>query len=581
MRISFQWKRNLFSTSSTVTSIIAGRAILSLLAAPLAVGGEPVQTKAPVVFGVDTAGETLLEVHGVQYWRHEPFYAALDELGAGFVVVHLMPVSTPGKDTSAEMGEVVRSIDAGMRTHGKTYALNLETPNFVSRMEITPGVNEFEQPGGRHLWLLRPEWLRPILDQPGPAALKALVYDEAEHMQLSNNKFAGSPGDRFDAPFLVNTKVMGPEAAYDALVAECVRIREQHYGNRIPLTTEQVWPDLFHIFARAGWTAVPKLLKEHFTPVVLCIALGAALQYQDKGIHFWASPDLWGFDQYPGHSPEALRSALLMGYWLGAECLYVENIDFDRWEKRHPKADAKGSLVHWSDENHYELTAHGKVVRDFAKEYVPQHPRTVDWRQYRPRVAIIRLPDGGWGQFSAESGHGEAASRNRLLGNPDMPLDEPAREWLHVWSALTHGVVKPGAISYNNPIVYPAFQDFFVPVDSVAVFDHQVTGPVLDGVDCFVVCGHALSADTFSAVAKRVKQGTMCIIARRLFSRHNPESKVLPGKWTVLDRFDGPELGDALRPFLGPADEARYRFVNGTVVFRRGAEDDSVETKGL
>ncbi len=553
---------------------------LALLGCPLA-ASDPAPANIPVVLGVDTAGETLLEVHGVQYWRHEPFYTALDDLGAQFVMVHLMPYSVPGEDVAPEMASQMLAIDAGMRAHDKSYALNLEAPNFIPRLEITPGLDEFSQPGGRHLWLLRMDWLRTVLDQPGPPALKALVYDEAEHMQLSNNKFADSPRDTFDAPFLVNTRGMGLEQAYDALVAECVRIREQHYENQVTLNTEQVWPDLFHIFAHAGWTAAPKLLKEGFTPVVLCIALGAALQYKDNGIHFWVSPDLWGFDKYPGHSPEALRSALLMGYWLGAECIYVENIDFDRWEKRHPKADPKGSLLHWSDPEHCELTTHGKVLRDFAKEYIPQHPRTVDWRTYRPRVAIIRLPDGGWGQFDAGEGHGEAASRNRLLGNPDMPLDEPAREWLHVWSVLTHGVVKPGAISYNNPMVYPAFQDFFVPVDSVAVFDHQVTGAVLDGVDCFVVCGHALSAATFDTVAQKVGEGATCIIARRLYDQRNAERRALPGKWVIVDHFDGPELAEALQPFLGPADEARYRFANGTVVFKKGMVPDTVETAGL
>ena len=535
----------------------------------------------PVTVGIDTAGETLLDVQGIPYWKHDPFYAALEDLGAQFVMVHLMPWSVPGKDAAPDMAQMVLDIDAGMRAHGKSYALNLEAPNFIPRLEITPGTDEFSQPDGRHLWLLRMDWLKPLLAQPEPRALRALVYDEAEHMQLSNNKYAGAPGDTFDVPFLVNTRGMGLEQAYDALVAECVRIRTAHYGNQFPLCTEHVWPDLFHVFARAGWTAAPKLLKEGFSPVVLCIALGAALQYQDRGIHFWATPDLWGYDKYPGHSPEALRSALLMGYWLGAECLYVENLDFDRWDKRHAQADPKGSLVWWPDRDHHALTAHGKVLRGFAKEYVPAHPRTVNWRDYRPRVAIIRLPDGGWGQYDAAEGRGEVASRNRLLGNPDMPLDEPAREWLHVWSLLTHGTTKPGAISYNNPLVYPAFQDFFVPVDSVAVFDHLVAGPVLDGVECFVVCGHALSQATFDAVAQKVGEGATCIMARRLYEQRNPEKRTLPGKWIIVDRFDGPEMSEAIRPFLGPEDEARYRFAGGTVVFKKGGVPDSIDAHGF
>ena len=80
-----------------------------------------------------------------------------------------------------------------------------------------------------------------------------------------------------------------------------------------------------------------------------------------------------------------------------------------------------------------------------------------------------------------------------------MPLDAPASEWLRVWSILHAWRYAPGAISYNNLMVYPDQLDFFVPIDSVAVFDHMVVGSVLDGVECFVVCGHALSKPTFDA----------------------------------------------------------------------------------
>jgi len=418
-----------------------------------------------------------------------------------------------------------------------------------------------------------------VLDAPGPRRLEALVYDEAAHMQLSNNKFSDYPRHTYDAPFLVDTTAMGLEEAYDALVAECVRIRRKHYGDRIRLTTEQVWPDLFHIFARAGWTAAPKLLKEHLNAVVVSIALGAAIQYQDCGARFWVSPDLWGMRRYPGHPPESLRSALLTGYWLGAECIYVENLDFDRHKARHPEADAKGSLIHWVDATHYQLTSHGRVLRDFAREYVPSHPRPIDWRAYRPRVAIVRLPDGGWGQFDASEGHGEAASRNRLLGNRHWPLDEPASEWLKVWPVLTHGVVKPGAITYSNPMVYPKMMDFFIPIDSVAVFDHCVTGAVLDSVECFVVCGHALSKPTFAAIRECVEDGkATCIIARRLYERH-ADAPAPHGDWLIVDDFTAPEVAAKLQPFLGPPDVARFRFAEYTVDFRKGDRPNRIQVE--
>lgn len=530
-----------------------------------------------LVIGVDTAGSTLSDVHRIPYWTHEPFYEALDDLGIGFVVVHLVPWARSGEDTGPALAKRMRAIDAAMKAHGLRYAFNLETPNFVRSIEVTPGRNEFAQPGGRHFWLVRPEWLAPILDAPGPRALDALIYDEAAHMQLSNNKYSDYPKDTCDLPFFVDTAGMPLEEAYDALTAECVRIRKEHYGGQIRLTTEQVWPDLFHIFARAGWTAAPKLLKEHLNAVVVSVALGAALQYEARGARFWASPDLWGVMGYPGHPPESLRSALLMAYWLGAERIYVENLDFDRYEARHPGAGSKGSLIHWTDPRHYELTAYGRVLREFAKDYAPAHPRPFDWRAYRPRVAIVRLPDGGWGQFDAGAGRPEAPSRNRLLGNRLHPLDKPASEWLDVWPILTHGVVKPGAITYHNRAVYPEMQDFFIPIDSVAVFDHCVEGAVLDSVECFVVCGHALSQATFDAIAERVEQGrAVCLIARRLYERC-ADGASLNGAWHIIDDFGAPETAAKLEPFLGPPDVARFRFAAHTVEFRKGDRPNRVE----
>jgi len=139
-----------------------------------------------------------------------------------------------------------------------------------------------------------------------------------------------------------------------------------------------------------------------------------------------------------------MRSALLTACWTGAETIYVENLDFPQWTPRHPLADPDGSLVAWSSADQYKLTSHRRVVRDIYKTYVSRHPRTIHWRDDDPRVAIMRLPDGRRGRFPAGQDRGEPASRNRLLVNRDMPLDEPASEWLHVWSILTHGTAAPG-----------------------------------------------------------------------------------------------------------------------------------------
>jgi hypothetical protein len=564
--------------------------LLIVLAFPPTTAAEP--EAVPVVMGVCTAGSYHHMRFAKKPWTFDAFWEAVKELGAEQVNFNsLIPITHLGDRNSQAMREKLAALDAAARKHGMRYTIGLEHPNFVSSAEITPGVNEYAHSDGRHFWLLRREWIDPLLDQPTDReGLQAIVYDEAEHMQLSNNKYANSKAD-FDQPFFVNTHGMSIETAYERLVEESRRIRVEQYGNRFQLNTEQVWPDLFHIFARAGWTATPKFLKEHFTPVVASVALSAAVQYQDGGSRFWVSPDLWGVLGYPGHSPEALRSALLMGYWLGAECVYVENLDYPGRLKggaaaepgpMHPEAEPGGSLLIWEDANTYRLTPYGEVYRWFARDYLPKQSRTVDWRTYRPRVAIIRLPDGGWGQFGDETGSVEAASRNRLLGNREMPLDEPASEWLHVWPILTHGVLRAGAISYNNPFVYPEPMDFFVPIDSVGVFDHLVRGSVLDSVRCFIVCGHALSRETFDDICWRVEKGdAVCIISRRLYepyanARANSNSDRLAGDWLVVDSFTDPAVGEALQPFLGPSDQARYTFADQIVSFHKSDAPDSI-----
>ncbi|MCC7493844.1 MAG: hypothetical protein IT204_15925 [Fimbriimonadaceae bacterium] len=535
----------------------------------------------PVTLGVNCAGSALLTRQQIHYWDHEPFYAALAALGVQQVDLQIWPVTNAGADNSRLTAASLARIDAALRAHGLRYTLNLEVPNFAASMEVDPGVNEFARPGGLHRWDLRMDWLQALLPavrgrSPG---FVGLTYDECEHMLLSGNKFSDYPQASFDQPLLANTHGLPLLAAYDRLLVAATALRAEHYQNRVPLHTEQVWPDLFHLFAAAGWNITPKLLKEHLSPVVISIALGAALQYADRGISLGASPDLWRYDLYPGHSPQALRSALLLGYWLGCDTVYVENLDYDGPEGRQPLAGPAGSLLHWSSATEYQVTPHGQVYREFARDYLPAHPRRIDWRDYQPKLAIIRLPDGGWGQFSAGPQHGEAASRNRLLGNRDHPLDDPAREWLQVWSVLTHGVARPGALSLNNPFVYPREQwpDFFVPVDSVAVFDHTVRGPVLDGVEAFVVCGHALSAATFAELTSRVTAGASCLIARRLYQQHTTSP---PGpRWRLVDDFADPAVAAWLQPFLGPPEVARYRFRNQLVEFRRGAVADAVEVR--
>ena len=258
----------------------------------------------PVRLGVDNAGSISYheQVARQHTWEREAWFRGLRELGVGFVSTHFSPVLSSGSNNSALTRQKLEAIDRAMRDHQLEYSLNVEYANWVPRAEVTPGVDEFDHGQGVHRWDVRLEWLDAVLPpaRPAPPALIAITYDECEHMLLSNNKYANNPTNDFDHPFLVPTHGLPLTTAYDRLVAEATRIRAQHYRNRIRLQTEQVWPDLFHIFARAGWTITPKLLKESLSSVVMSIALGAAIQYEEAGTSLWASPDLWNMNLYPG-----------------------------------------------------------------------------------------------------------------------------------------------------------------------------------------------------------------------------------------------------------------------------------------
>ena len=544
--------------------------ILCLLAMTPSPGAA--QDNHPLKIGVEMAGSYHLYHWNLPFWSHEPYYQAMADLGAQFASIHVSPVIDHGDQNATLTLEMFKAMDVGMRAHGMHFFASNEDANFYTSCYIDPGRNEFETTDGLHRWDMRMEWLDPILHGSGPTALWGMFYDECDHTQLMDNAYLNNreppyiePGTS-DIPYMANTHGLDIQTAWQRLLDACIAIRVNHFQGRVPVFAEQLWPDMFPIYARAGWNVTPKALMESLTPVMLTIAMGGALEYQDRTT-FNVTVDMWSRLGFPGHSVEALRSALLMSYWIGPELINIENADFADALTHHPDAVSSGGLIRWLDPDHYELTPHGVVARDFIKNYLPAHPRRIDWRNFRPRVAFIRLPDGGWGQPNSPF-------RDRLLGNRNMSMDAISAEWLKVWPVLTHGVVRAGALSSFNWSVYPEVPDFFVPLDSVTLFDHLVTGPVLDSVQCFIVSGHALSAPTFAAVRARVAAGATCIIARRLYNQF--ASGALPGKWVIVDDFSDPAIAAALKPFLGPPDVARFRFKDQVVEFPKGRVPDSI-----
>ena len=102
----------------------------------------------PVLLGVDVAGSYHQTVARVSYWKHEPFFRAMSDLGVQFVNVHLFPIVVPGQDSSQRMRESIEAIDRGLRDHGLRYTLDLESPNFRKSGRSRQGLTSLHSQGG-------------------------------------------------------------------------------------------------------------------------------------------------------------------------------------------------------------------------------------------------------------------------------------------------------------------------------------------------------------------------------------------------------------------------------------------------
>jgi len=241
--------------------------------------------------GVDTAGVYLLtKKFNARCWEVPIFSKALDELGVEFLVDHYLYIHGAGsheqnfKNTAAD----IQALADWLKKTGREYIWNLEDSNFVEKKEYVPGQNLYEPEPGLHYTKVPKELMRKLQNSPN---ILGLCYDEMEHMLLSNNKFMKR--DVFgDMPAWANTANLKlPEAyalAFEKLIA--LKAYNDRFGQMSMVET--VWPVMHHIFARAGWTIAPKILKESWNPVPISMGLGAAVQYEKSGCDFWVTPDL-------------------------------------------------------------------------------------------------------------------------------------------------------------------------------------------------------------------------------------------------------------------------------------------------
>ena len=511
----------------------------------------------PLRFGVDDAGGPH-PLH--KYPQAEKLFK---ELGFNLWVMHFMP-------KGVNHSQYIQGVDNWCGENDVEWVANLESANWIASYRDELGRDWYQQADGRHFFRFPDDVLGELA---GTKHLLGVMFDEAAHMQNTcNPTFAERVGIAgLGHPFMYNPENDALEQAADHFY-QAVNTEGQRYRDKkLRLFTEHVFPVLFHPFAKAGYTAAPKILKESWSPVAIACAMGAALQYDTE---LWITPDLWGMSGYPSHSPEAYRSALLLAYHLGADCIYTENLAYDYKKKGY------GSLVYFTEDG-YRVTPHGEVTKWFIHDHVPANPRHYSFREIQPRVAIIRQPDTCWGQDISWL-------PDTLFGHPDWHSTPTTKAWFAVWHLLTRDVVPAEGLTWHCNVMEGKPQQVFAPLDGVVVFDHLVEKRHIENVEALFLTGIGISPDTLDAVAECVRSGATCFTLASL-APENVHSKTGDngifadgeGRWVVTTDFLADFVREAMAFLLPEPDAVRYQFGNTEVVLKMEANDPNRITAGI
>jgi len=478
---------------------------------------------------------------------------AFEQIGFDFLMHHFW-----GEPTVQQIDR----LDRWAAERGHRFLINQENST-SSKQPGDPAL--YRKPGG----FFQPprDYVQRCLATP---RFLGFCFDECEHWICNGNSVTGggpfaphfydAEGDTLDEAYAGNLQNL---QTLMGRVFPGFAERAHRPGQTPVVGTENVFPDLQHLFARAGLVQMPKLLKETITPVALAMAMGAARQY---GVQHWTSVDLWGLPGYPGHSPEELRSALLISYWTGAERTYIENFSY------------QGSLFQEKD-GRAELSAYGRVAREFIRGYLPQHPRAIRFADFAPEVVIVRFPDSDWGQENP----GPWIRRN-LYGASNLVPDDETRYWLKVWHVIAHGTIPTTALNFNTPLGIPYRVPF--PANNVAVYDHTAADPELyRGVRLVFLVGKRLEPQCLATLLGLAEKGLTVVATSRLapggMTSEGPDGYTVhpsgTGRWIVTDDVTLPAVRQRLASYLGRADELRYVFGNTEVVFTAPEDPNRVQ----
>ena len=503
--------------------------------------------------GIDNTGD---KCKSGEFFNSE----AMDSLGVDFVVYHYHGPTGTVKDEVEKM----KALGESFAKKGLKVIVNTECGNWSESLVDKDGNDWVKQPDGLHLFKF-PHDVLVSLNQSN--AVWGIQYDELEHSQITRNVSLTIENPSIKVVSLAETNGMTFTEADDAvckgaksLVAEC---KADGTNN---VFSENVWPVLYHNFARAGMIPVYKQMKEGWSNVWAACAMGACLQY-DKDL--CACLDLWNHDVFPGHSAAELRGNLYFSYWAGADKAYVEAI-------------GKHTYV-LKEDGHIVLKERGKVFSDFTHKYLPANPRPYTFRDYQPEIAIIRFDDTDWGQanhvYSIWANEGDTLKLywpDWLFGAYNLNRSDASEEWIRAWNTITHGWVKKNSLSWAN---YEAYKDMphrsFAPANAPIVYDQTVTRKYLETVKLVFLCGLQISRQTISDVTDLVREKGLTVVTsvrfapERFAKRYSDgikEFKDGKGRWILTDDMASDELKNRLNPFLGHENEIIYNFKGNRTV---------------
>jgi hypothetical protein len=470
-------------------------------------------------------------------------------IGAEFVLQHVLP-EDEGKSFAGSAGE-----------HGMPYLLGNEVGN--ANGPYRQGLDRYDLD----------ETLVARAREAG--RLLGLVYDEPEHLQMHPGVYTRL--HRLDAGHrhhLCPRDVLSLEEA-DTAIARCAaRIASRYAG--VPVYTEHVFPVLYHALARGGLHPCPKLLKEEFQSIQLATAMGAALQYRRRlGI----CVDLWGPDvgrwftrlwAFPGHSPTEYAAALRLGYLLGPNLLFTENVD---------------ALARFHDEpnRRFEKSEFGEVFERFARDFVPTTVPPWTHLDFTPSIALVRSDDGDVGGESSLLG--TSLSSTAATRTPHLALHLLSRGALPK-NGLTWFLPQfpYHAVRFKNDEMlarYPLENGYrsepetsshtlFHPLNNVAVFDERVTARDLACCRLIVLAGSRAGAETLRAIGTAVRAGATCVVAGRFATAGDRElveretglemRRDGDGRWYVTDDLLSDATREIVEPFLGESGCWRFAF---------------------